>query len=129
VVNSDYLWCDMKLNYDANGLIPVIAQDAETKEILMLAYANEEAVTLTRSSGYAHYYSRSRRKLWKKGEKSGHTQKIVRILVDCDEDTLVYLVIPKGASCHMGYQNCFYRTIDGEIVVEKIFDPDEVYAN
>ncbi|MEA2035325.1 MAG: phosphoribosyl-AMP cyclohydrolase [Euryarchaeota archaeon] len=119
----------MKLNYDANGLIPVIAQDAETKEILMLAYANEEAVLLTRSSGYAHYYSRSRRKLWKKGEKSGHTQKIVRILVDCDEDTLVYLVIPKGASCHMGYQNCFYRTIDGEIVVEKIFDPDEVYAN
>jgi len=129
VVNYDYLWCDMKLNYDANGLIPVIVQDAETKEILMLAYANEEAVTLTRSSGYAHYYSRSRRKLWKKGEKSGHTQKIVRILVDCDEDTLVYLVIPKGASCHMGYQNCFYRTIDGEIVVEKIFDPDEVYAN
>lgn len=113
----------------ANGLVPVIAQDASTGEVLMLAYANEEAVRLTRETGYAHYYSRSRKKLWKKGEESGHFQKVRRILTDCDEDALIYVVEQAGAACHTGYRSCFYRTIDGEIIGEKVFDPEKVYAN
>jgi phosphoribosyl-AMP cyclohydrolase len=111
-----------------NGLIPVVAQDAETKDILMVAYANEEAVELTRTTGYAHYFSRSRQKLWKKGEESGHTQRVVRILTDCDEDTLIYQVEQHGAACHTGYRSCFYRTIDGEIIAEKVFEPENVYS-
>jgi phosphoribosyl-AMP cyclohydrolase len=113
----------------ANGLVPVIAQDASTGEVLMLAYANEEAVRLTRETGYAHYYSRSRKKLWKKGEESGHFQKVRRILTDCDEDALIYRVEQAGAACHTGYRSCFYRTIEGEIIGEKVFDPEKVYAN
>jgi phosphoribosyl-AMP cyclohydrolase len=113
----------------ANGLVPVIAQDASTGEVLMLAYANEEAVRLTRETGYAHYYSRSRKKLWKKGEESGHFQKVRRILTDCDEDALIYRVEQAGATCHTGYRSCFYRTIEGEIIGEKVFDPEKVYAN
>ena len=113
----------------ANGLVPVIAQDASTGEVLMLAYANEEAVRLTRETGFAHYYSRSRNKLWKKGEESGHFQNVRRILTDCDEDALIYLVEQTGAACHTGYRSCFYRTIDGEIIGEKVFDPEKVYAN
>jgi phosphoribosyl-AMP cyclohydrolase len=111
-----------------NGLIPVVAQDAQTKDILMVAYANEEAVELTRTTGYAHYFSRSRQKLWKKGEESGHTQRVVRILTDCDEDTLIYQVEQRGAACHTGYRSCFFRTIDGEIIAEKVFEPEKVYS-
>ncbi|MFH0967339.1 MAG: phosphoribosyl-AMP cyclohydrolase, partial [Methanobacteriota archaeon] len=80
----------MEINFDDQGLVPVIAQDSETKDVLMLAYADREAVELTRSSGFAHYYSRSRKKIWKKGEESGHLQEVHEILVDCDEDALVY---------------------------------------
>lgn len=111
-----------------DGLIPVIVQDAGSREILMMAYANDEAVSLTKETGYAHYYSRSRRKLWKKGEESGHFQKVTAIFADCDEDCLVYLVEQKGAACHTGYSSCFYRTLDGEVVGKKIFDPDTVYG-
>jgi phosphoribosyl-AMP cyclohydrolase len=118
----------ISLHFD-NGLIPVIAQDSTTNEILMLAYANSEAVELTRSTGFAHYYSRSRKKLWKKGEESGHTQRVVRIITDCDEDALIYKIEQKGAACHTGYRSCFYRTLEGEIIAEKVFDPTEVYAN
>ena len=103
------------LNY-SNGLIPVIVQDAGTRAVLMMAFANEEAVRLTRESGFAHYYSRSRRKIWKKGEESGHVQKVVRILMDCDEDCLIYEVEQTGAACHTGYPSCFFRTIDGTII-------------
>ncbi|MCC7567662.1 MAG: phosphoribosyl-AMP cyclohydrolase, partial [Methanoregulaceae archaeon] len=81
----------MKLNF-SNDLIPVVVQDIQTREVLMVAYANRNAVELTRSTGYAHYYSRSRKKMWKKGEESGHFQKVARILVDCDEDCLIYEV-------------------------------------
>jgi phosphoribosyl-AMP cyclohydrolase len=95
----------------------------------MLAYANEEADFLTRTTGYAHYFSRSRKKIWKKGEESGHFQRVSRILVDCDEDDFLYLVEQTGAACHTGYWTCFYRTIDGEILGEKVFDPERVYAN
>lgn len=112
-----------------NGLIPVVAQDVATKDILMVAYANEEAVELTRTTGYAHYFSRSRQKLWRKGEESGHTQRVVRILTDCDEDTLIYVVEQHGAACHTGYRSCFYRTIDGEIIAEKVFEPEKVYSS
>ena len=108
-------------------LIPVIVQDTETHEVLMMAYANDEAVRLTRQTGFAHYYSRSRKKLWKKGEESGHFQRVKRILADCDEDCLIYDVDQTGAACHTGYRTCFYRTLDGKIMGEKVFDPEKVY--
>jgi len=95
-----------------NGLIPVVVQDAETKELLMLAYANEEALRKTLSTGYAHYWSRSRNKLWMKGETSGHTQKIKKILVDCDYDTLLYVVDQKGPACHTGKDTCFHNKLE-----------------
>jgi phosphoribosyl-AMP cyclohydrolase len=114
----------------SDSLIPVIVQDENTKEVLMFAYANERAVSLTRETGYAHYFSRSRRKIWKKGEESGNLQRVVRILVDCDEDCLLYEVVQiGGAACHTGYRTCFYRTLDGNIISEQVFDPSMVYAN
>jgi len=118
----------LNLNY-SNGLIPVVVQDITTLEVLMVAYANEEAVRLTRNTGFAHYFSRSRKKIWKKGEESGHFQKVRQILVDCDEDCILYLVEQTGAACHTGYQTCFYRTLDNEIVSEQVFDPSKVYAH
>ena len=111
----------------ADGLIPVIVQDAGTKDVLMMAYANDEAVRLTQETGFAHYYSRSRKKLWKKGEESGHFQKVLRILADCDEDCLVYEVEQTGAACHTGYRTCFFRTLDGTVIGTKVFDPEKVY--
>jgi len=111
-----------------DGLIPVIVQDEKTKAVLMMAYANDEAVDLTRKTGFAHYYSRSRKKLWKKGEESGHFQKVKTILADCDEDCLIYEVEQVGAACHTGYLTCFYRTLDGEVIAEKVFDPEKVYG-
>ncbi|MDH7593015.1 MAG: phosphoribosyl-AMP cyclohydrolase [Methanomicrobiales archaeon] len=118
----------MRLNY-SNGLIPVIVQETATREVLMLAYANEEALAQTRRTGYAHYYSRSRKRLWKKGEESGHLQRVVRILVDCDEDCILYEVEQTGAACHTGHYSCFYRTLEGKEVSERIFDPGKVYPN
>ena len=112
----------------ADGLIPVIVQDAKSREVLMMAYANDEAVRLTQETGFAHYYSRSRKKLWKKGEESGHFQKVLNIFTDCDEDCLMYLVEQTGAACHTGYESCFYRTLDGDVVGTKIFDPEKVYG-
>nr|WP_246495966.1 phosphoribosyl-AMP cyclohydrolase [Methanocalculus chunghsingensis] len=114
------------LHYE-NGLIPVIVQDKETQVVLMVAWANEEAVELTRSTGSAHYYSRSRRKIWKKGEESGHLQQVHEIRVDCDADTLLYIVTQSGAACHMGYRSCFYRSINGDLLLERIVDPEKVY--
>nr|WP_321508706.1 phosphoribosyl-AMP cyclohydrolase [uncultured Methanoregula sp.] len=111
----------------ADGLIPVIVQDAQSREVLMMAYANIEAVRLTQETGFAHYYSRSRKKLWKKGEESGHFQKVLRILTDCDEDCLIYEVEQTGAACHTGYMSCFYRTLDGAVIGMKVFDPAKVY--
>lgn len=117
----------MDIKYNTSGLVPVIAQDAETGRVLMLAYANAEALSLSLSTGYAHYYSRSRDRIWKKGEESGHLQKIEHIRVDCDADTLLYLVHQTGAPCHTGYETCFFRELDGTIVARKLVDPDEVY--
>jgi len=118
----------LNLNY-TDGLVPVVVQDIMTLEVLMVAYANEAAVRLTRDTGFAHYFSRSRKKIWKKGEESGHFQKVRQILVDCDEDCILYLVEQTGAACHTGYQTCFYRTLENEIVSEQVFDPSKVYAH
>jgi phosphoribosyl-AMP cyclohydrolase len=111
----------------SNNLIPVVAVDARTREVLMVAYANREALELTRKTGFAHYFSRSRKRIWKKGEESGHLQRVVRILVDCDEDTLLYEVEQEGVACHTGHRSCFYRTLDGEEIEPRILDPEEVY--
>jgi phosphoribosyl-AMP cyclohydrolase len=111
-----------------DGLIPVIVQDIRSREVLMMAYANDVAIRLTRSTGFAHYYSRSRKKIWRKGEESGHVQRVERILVDCDGDCLIYEVMQTGAACHTGYPTCFYRTLDGNVISERVFDPEEVYA-
>jgi phosphoribosyl-AMP cyclohydrolase len=114
------------LKYE-NGLVQAIAQDAETKEVLMCAYMNKEALQKTIETGYAHYWSRSRQKLWKKGESSNHLQKIIEIRIDCDMDAILMLITQEGGACHTGYRSCFYRTIEGDIVCEKVFEPDEVY--
>jgi phosphoribosyl-AMP cyclohydrolase len=110
-----------------DGLLPVIVQDSDTKEVLMFAYMDEEAFTLTRQTGLAHYYSRSRKKLWKKGEESGHFQHVKKIFIDCDADCLLLLVDQDTAACHTGYVSCFYRTVEGEVVGKKAFDPATVY--
>ena len=102
-----------KLNWNKmNGLIPVVVQDAESKALLMLAYANKEALEKTLSTGFAHYWSRSRGKLWMKGETSGHTQKIKRVMADCDYDTLLYVVEQKGPVCHTGEDTCFHHEFE-----------------
>jgi phosphoribosyl-AMP cyclohydrolase len=95
-----------------NGLIPVVVQDAESKAMLMLAYANKEALEKTLSTGYAHYWSRSRNKLWMKGETSGHNQKIKRVIADCDYDALLYVVEQKGPVCHTGEATCFHHEFE-----------------
>lgn len=94
-----------------NGLIPVVVQDIGSKEVLMLAYANKEALKKTLSTGYAHYWSRSRQKLWMKGETSGNTQKIKKVITDCDYDTLLYLVEQKGPACHTREYTCFHHDL------------------
>ncbi|WOX56037.1 phosphoribosyl-AMP cyclohydrolase [Methanoculleus palmolei] len=118
----------MEIQFE-NGLVPVIVQEKRTREVLMLAYANAEALDLTRTTGYAHYYSRSRRKLWKKGEESGHFQRVCRVLVDCDADAVLYEVKQEGVACHTGHASCFYRTIEGEEIAGIVVDPEKVYAN
>jgi len=123
----------IKLDFKKDGgLIPAIAQDAETGEVLMLAYINEESWNETLQSGCATYWSRSRSKLWKKGESSGNVQNIKEILVDCDNDAVIFKIDQiGGAACHTGYRSCFYTKVtrDGtEIVSEKLFDPEEVYG-
>jgi len=115
------------VDFGDDGLVPAIAQDADSKEILMLAYVSLDALDKTIETGRAHYYSRSREELWEKGATSGHTQQIREVRVDCDADTLLYLVDQEGGACHTGHESCFYRTIDGENVGTKVFDPDAVY--
>ena len=115
------------LDFGEDGLVPAVAQDAETGEVLMLAYASPEAVAQTRETGLAHYYSRSRDELWQKGKTSGHVQRVRELRVDCDADALLYVVEQEGGACHTGYHSCFHRTIDGDVVGEQVFDPDTVY--
>ncbi len=110
-----------------NDLIPVVVVDARTREVLMVAYADREALELTKKTGFAHYYSRSRKRIWKKGEESGHLQRVVRILVDCDEDTLLYEVEQTGVACHTGHYSCFFRTLEGDEIAPRVLDPEKIY--
>jgi phosphoribosyl-AMP cyclohydrolase len=119
--------------FDDKGLITAIAQDAKTGQVLMVAYMNKEALDLTIKTGCATYFSRSRKKLWKKGEQSGHLQKVEQILVDCDQDCLVLKVAVDAGQCHAGYQSCFYRALkensskELEFIAERSYDPEETY--
>jgi phosphoribosyl-AMP cyclohydrolase len=121
-------------DFRKSELIPVIAQDGATGEVLMLAYMNQEAYRETLESGRVCYFSRSRRKLWRKGEESGNVQELQAIYYDCDADTLLVKVHQVGgAACHEGYKSCFFRRVDpatGEVTIEgeRIFDPAEVYG-
>ena len=102
----------IKVDFDkGNGLVPVIVQEASTKEVLMLAYMNEESLQKTLETGLATYYSRSRKQLWVKGETSKHYQHVQDIYIDCDEDTILLSVIQDGAACHTGHHSCFYRNL------------------
>ncbi|NLX77723.1 MAG: phosphoribosyl-AMP cyclohydrolase [Clostridiaceae bacterium] len=103
-----------ELKYDEKGLIPAIVQDSETKEVLMMAYMNRESLLMTVKTRKATYWSRSRKKLWVKGETSGNFQYVEKIYYDCDADTLLLLVRQKGAACHTGSKSCFYRELDME---------------
>ncbi len=102
-----------EIRFDERGLVPVIAQDANTGAVLTLAYANREAVEKTLETGEAHYYSRSRQELWHKGATSGNTQRVVEVRLDCDEDALLYRVEPRGPACHTGEETCFFTTLAG----------------
>jgi len=124
---------DFTPKFDENGLITAIAQDADTGQILMAAYMNAEALDITIKTGIATYYSRSRKKLWKKGEQSGHIQKVKQILTDCDQDCLILKVDIDAGQCHVGYRSCFYRALkpgsDTELqfIAEKTYDPEKTY--
>ncbi len=119
--------------FDDNGLISAIAQDAKTGQVLMAACMNRTALDLTIQTGLATYFSRTRRKLWRKGEESGHIQKIEQILVDCDQDCLILKVTVDAGQCHAGYQSCFYRALkkgsgkELEFIAEKTYDPEKIY--
>ncbi len=114
------------------GLVPVIVKDADNDgDVLILAYMNIEALEETLCTRRLCYYSRSRKKLWRKGEESGHTQELVELRLDCDGDALLALVRQKGAACHKGYRTCFFRTFteDGiRVIGKRLFDPEEVYG-
>jgi len=123
---------ELAFHKDKNGLLPAVVQDYCTGEVLMLAYINQLAWDKTLATGKAHYWSRSRKQLWLKGETSGHVQLIKEILVDCDQDTVIYKVEQLGgAACHTGYRSCFYQKVAGdELVVHeehRVFDPAAVY--
>ena len=112
------------------NLLPVIVQDYQNNKILMMAFANEEAVRRSLETGYAHYYSRSRNVLWKKGETSGHVQEIQNVITDCDYDSILFKINQIGAACHKGFDTCFYNEFkEGElkIIGKKVFNPEEVY--
>jgi phosphoribosyl-AMP cyclohydrolase len=113
------------------GLVPAIAQDADSGAVLMLAWMNSEAFEETRRTGRAVYFSRSRNRLWRKGEESGHLQEVREILIDCDADTILLKVHQiGGAACHEGYASCFFRRLEGDetkVIAEKVFDPKQVY--
>ncbi|WP_075187637.1 phosphoribosyl-AMP cyclohydrolase [Teredinibacter haidensis] len=120
------------ITWTTEGLVPAIAQDAATGEILMMAWMNREALALTAENGVAVYWSRSRKKLWRKGESSGHTQKVKEVKLDCDADVII-LVIEQlgGIACHTGRRSCFYRTLkDGQWQENSavIKDPKEIYS-
>ena len=115
----------------SEGLVVVLVQDWQTNEVLMCGFANEDAIIKSLTTGFAHFYSRSRKELWKKGETSGHTQKIKEILIDCDADAVLFKIEQKVAACHKGFKSCFYRkvTAQGELITisDQLFNPSDVY--
>jgi len=119
--------------FNEQGLIPAIAQDAHTGQILMFAWMNRQALDETIKTGLSTYYSRSRKKLWKKGEQSGHIQKVVQILTDCDQDTILLKVTVDAGQCHVGYHSCFYRALkpdsqnELDFIAQKTYDPAKTY--
>jgi phosphoribosyl-AMP cyclohydrolase len=121
-----------KVNWSGDGLIPVVTQEAGSNKILTLAWMNREALKLTAQTGEAVYWSRSRRKLWRKGEESGHVQKVKEILLDCDQDAVVIRVEQKGGiACHTGRHSCFFLRFDNEAWVESepvLKDPKDIYG-
>jgi phosphoribosyl-AMP cyclohydrolase len=123
---------ELDFDKDPTGLLPAIVQDHGTGTVLMLAYINRESWQKTLETGKAHYWSRSRQQLWLKGESSGNVQLVKDILVDCDQDTVVFQVEQiGGAACHKGYASCFFRRVDGDDLVtlgKPVFDPDKVYG-
>ena len=120
-----------KVSFNDKGLLPVIVQDIDGGEVLMMAWMNREALKKTITSGKAYFWSRSRKKLWLKGESSGHYQLVREMWIDCDEDTLLIKVEQIKAACHKGYRSCFFRKIDKEgkieLIGEKVFEPGKVY--
>lgn len=126
--------CGADFSRGQNGLLPAIAQDAETGAVLMMAWMNQESFEETLATGQAVYFSRSRNQLWRKGESSGHRQTVREVRVDCDRDTILLLVDQVGAACHEGYASCFFRRVEPEnhsleIVEERLVDPNEVYGS
>ncbi|MEF8800316.1 MAG: phosphoribosyl-AMP cyclohydrolase [Halolamina sp.] len=129
---------DLPVDFGDDGLVPAVTQDADDGEVLMLAYVSPEALRLTVETGTAHYYSRSRDELWEKGATSGNTQSVVDVRVDCDADTLLYVVEQEGGACHTGFRSCFHRSVqavseDGQSLAvettgEQVFDPEEAYG-
>ena len=118
-----------EMKYDSNGLIPAIIQDNVDGEVLMLAYMNREALKKTVSSGYTHFWSRSRNKMWKKGETSGHVQEVKAVSYDCDKDTILIKVIQHGpGACHTGHRSCFFTDITGKETAQKVFSETDVYG-
>jgi len=121
----------LALRYDEHGLIPAIAQQHDTGEVLMLAWMNREAVEETLRTGRVCYYSRTRKSLWRKGETSGQTQRLIDLRIDCDADTLLLLVDQKGVACHTGRRSCFFRAVrdDGIVkIADKLVDPSALYG-
>ena len=121
----------LDIKFDDNGLVPAIVQDIDNGEILMMGWMNEEALKLTIENKKATFFSRSRQKMWVKGESSGHVQEVVEARTDCDQDVVVLKCKSHGPCCHVGYKSCFYRQITDpktlKTVEEKVFDPNEVY--
>jgi len=130
MTGSDAAWLD-EIHWNDDGLIPVIAQDQDTGRVLTLAWMNRKALSLTLAEGRAVYWSRSRRKIWRKGEQSGHPQRVQEIRLDCDNDAILLTVVQEGGiACHTGRRHCFFRQLkDGrwETVEEVIKDPQEIY--
>jgi len=124
-------WLD-EIRWTEEGLIPVIAQQAENGKILMFAWMNRESLSLTVAEGYAVYWSRSRNRLWRKGEESGHRQKVIAVFLDCDEDVLLLEIEQEGGiACHTGRESCFYRSlIDGrwQTIAPVLKDPEAIYS-
>ncbi len=118
------------LKYDADGLIPAVIQDDENGEVLMVAYMNRDSLASTVATGKTHFWSRSRKKYWLKGESSGHTQEVRAVFIDCDKDCLLIRVRQHVAACHEGYRSCFFRRLENgtwNVIAEKIFEEGDVY--